>query len=354
VRNFVSRTGLLTAVVALSVLLACEGSQQARNPGALPTGVKDIAPRLNASTYVAHGDLLERQGNFEQAILQYRQALELTPDLSAARTRLGITLNKLGRNTEASAEFREAVARTPNAAYLHNNLGFSLYLEGKYAEAETALAQAVKLQPTFRRAHLNRGVVLAKLGRYDDALAAFCLGGAEADAHYNLAVMQADAGRFAAAARSLEQALKLNPELAAARQELKDIARLAAAQEETERAAVAQAAAAEQEMAAAPTASATEDVQMAAAVELAAEPAAPALPAPPADGVNPGAVVLQEIDALLALTSVRTLDEAEYARAHILVALFDEIAAQLPSNPPLNESSVCHLKDVLDRLNTPN
>ncbi len=239
-RKLVTRTGLgLTA--ALVAVSACVSSTQHNNPGALPTPkVGEVSPRLNASTYVAHGHLLERQGHFEQAVAQYREALKLTPGLVAARNRLGITLNKLGRHREASAEFRAALECEPTAAYLHNNLGFSLYLQGEYEAAEQALARAVELEPSFRRAHMNRGLVLAKLGRYEEALAAFSLAGPQEEAFFNLAIVQTQVGHYADAARALEQALAINPKFDAARQQLREIARLAAA-EEAERVAATEA-----------------------------------------------------------------------------------------------------------------
>lgn len=236
-----TQTGLTLIGALLLGLAACESTNQVKNaPGALPSAQTDVAPRLNASTYVAHGHLLERQGNFEQAAHQYRQALSLTPESGAARNRLGITLNKLGRHDEATDEFHRAISQDPGAAHLHNNLGFSLYLAGKYAEAEKAFARAVELQPTFRRAHMNRGLVLAQLERNDEALAAFRMAGDEADAYYNLAVVQTQLGQYAEAARMLEQALRADPEFADARQQLREISRLAAA-EEAEEAALAEA-----------------------------------------------------------------------------------------------------------------
>jgi tetratricopeptide (TPR) repeat protein len=224
--------GGLTIVVLVTLGVgACQSSRPPTNPGALPVARGDAAPRLNASTYVAHGHLLEQQGEWEQAVTQYRQALQIAPDLLTARVRLGITLNKLGRHAEASTEFRAAIARDGTAAFLHNNLGFSLYLEGKYDEAEQALAHAVELQPSFRRAHMNHGLALARLGRYDEALAAFFLAGTRADGYYNLAVLQTEAGDYAEAAQALQNALGLNPEFDDAREQLRQVARLAAAQE---------------------------------------------------------------------------------------------------------------------------
>jgi Flp pilus assembly protein TadD len=234
-----SRICIALAAGTLLLLPACDSTQPKTQPGALPIARTDVEPRLNASTYVAHGNLLEQQGNLEQAIVQYQEALKLTPDLLAARNRLGIVLNRLGRNDEATAEFRIALAKQPHAAHLHNNLGFSLYLEGKLVEAEQEFARAVELQPAFRRAHMNRGLALGKLGRFEEARAAFLLACDAADAHYNIAILQSDAGQFANAARSLEQALTANPNFTAAREQLRVIARLAAEKEDAERLAAA-------------------------------------------------------------------------------------------------------------------
>jgi Flp pilus assembly protein TadD len=155
-----------------------------------------------------------------------------------------VTLNKLGQHAEASEEFRQALAAHPQSAQVHNNLGFSLYLEKRYEEAERELARAVELQPNFRRAQMNRGLALGKLGRYEEALTAFTLASSEADAYYNLAIVQTEAQHYAEAARALERALVLNPDFADARQQLRDVSRLAAA-EETKRAEAAAASEAE-------------------------------------------------------------------------------------------------------------
>lgn len=232
------RIGLLAAGLALLAVSACQTSQQERNaPGALPGSNAAVTPRLNASTYAAHAELLERRGDYERAAAQYYKALELSPDLVAARNRLGVTLNKLGRHGEASAEFRRALLRAPQEAYLHNNLGFSLYLENQFEAAERELVRALDLQPDFRRARMNLALVLARSGRYDQAIAEFARAGTEADAYYNVAIIQAEAGRYADAARSLDRALQLAPDLAVAREQLREIARLAAEQEAVEQAA---------------------------------------------------------------------------------------------------------------------
>lgn len=223
---------LIIGVLALAV--GCQEPAQRTSPGALPRPpVGSIEPRINATTYFAHGHLLERQGQFERAVVQYRKALRLRPQFLSARNRLGITLNKLGRHFEASDEFRRAIADYPNLAYLHNNLGFSLYLEERYAEAEAALQRALELKPDFARAHMNRALVLARLERFDEAYSELLAAGNEADACFNMGMILTEAGRYAEAAQYLETALALRPDFEAARRQLRSVARLAAAVAQT-------------------------------------------------------------------------------------------------------------------------
>ncbi len=228
------RIGTAGVALAALALAACQSTAPHESSGAASPGPS--GPRLNAATYIAHGHLLERQGHLEPAAEQYRRALAQTPDSVAARNRLGITLTKLGRPAEAAEQFRAALARAPEA-YLYNNLGFSLEQAGQLHEALAALDDALELQPAFPRAHMNRGLVLGRLERDAEALAAFALAGPEADAHFNLGVVQAEGQRYAAAAHSFERALQLAPDMTAAWEQLRAVARLAAAETAVEPAA---------------------------------------------------------------------------------------------------------------------
>src|SRR5262245_5026360 len=107
--------GIATACLLLACWVGCQAPFQMANPfqtakaksmpGELPANIDQAAqPRLTATTYFAHGHLLERQGQFEQAAAQYRAALKLQPEFTSARNRLGITLNKLGKHAEATQE----------------------------------------------------------------------------------------------------------------------------------------------------------------------------------------------------------------------------------------------------------
>ncbi len=234
------RVWLATAGICLAFCTSCNQPPQKTTLGNLPgPTVNDLEPKVNATTYFAHGHLLERQGQLERAVVQYRKAVTLQPDFLSARNRLGITLNKLGRHAEATTEFQQAITNHAELAYLHNNLGFSLYLQGKYAEAQAALERALTLKPDFPRAHLNRALVLARLERFDDAFSELMQVGSEADACFNMGILLTEAGQFAHAARYLESALALRPNFDAAQQQLREVSRLAAEAEVRQTAPVA-------------------------------------------------------------------------------------------------------------------
>lgn len=231
-KSCMNRALRLSVLLTAAGVLGCQQTQTETNaPGALPARARGETPRLNATTIFAHAHLMERQGEFARAAVQYRSALQDLPDFVAARNRLGITLNKLGRHSEATQEFLIILDKNPNLAYVHNNLGFSYYLEGNYPAAHTAFSRALELRPDFPRARMNRGVALAKMGRFAEALEDFQSACTEADAYFNLAMIQSEATLYADAARSLELALRVNPKLEVARVQLREVARLVAQQE---------------------------------------------------------------------------------------------------------------------------
>lgn len=234
------KNGSLRRSLLLSAaLLGCQGcsdsNQQVKTaPGALPSGQFSRADRtheIHATTYFAHGHLLERQGAFDRAVEQYVEALKAKPDFVICENRLGITLNKLGRHAEASEHFRKAIALSSGLAHLHNNLGFSLYLEAKYEEAERSLARALELKPGFGRARMNHGITLAKLGKYNEAFSEMRTTTNAADAAFNMGMLLTEAGRYADAAKYLEAALAAKPNFEAARAQLNELSRLAAAED---------------------------------------------------------------------------------------------------------------------------
>ena len=99
---------------------------------------------------IAHVNLafaLDRQGRFDEALAEYREALRLQPRSYEIHNSFGDLLGKMGRPDEALAEYREAIRLKPKIPFLHNNLGTGLARLGRFDEAMNAFTNAARLGP---------------------------------------------------------------------------------------------------------------------------------------------------------------------------------------------------------------
>lgn len=177
-------------------------------------------PRILPETHYAAGRVFEQQGSPEKAAEQYRKAIAVNHNYTAAYARLGLMLSIAGEHEQAIEAFSKAVELKPGSAILQNNLGFEyLYVEN-WDLAEQHLRQATKLDPRLPQAHINLGILLGRTERYEPALASFRKVLPEPDAHYNLGLLHRAQGRYALASESFQRVLTINPEFTAARRQL--------------------------------------------------------------------------------------------------------------------------------------
>lgn len=218
----------LGLVLSLAASIGCEdqaaktqdwfGSHQKASNDTTPAFPTN--PKIPPKTHYAAGRLLERRGDFEGAISQYRRAIAMNADYVDAWNRLGATLDRVGQFNEADAAFTEAIIIQPDEAYLRNNLAFSYMLQRRWADAEAELRNALLLDPQFTRAQVNLGLVLAKQQRYDEAQRTFLGALPETDAHYNMGLIYREQGLGAQAKASFSRALALDPQFEAAQTQL--------------------------------------------------------------------------------------------------------------------------------------
>jgi len=173
-----------------------------------------------AEAYYSLGNGLRRQGNLDEAIACYQQALQVKPNYVEARVNLGAAFREQGNFAAAVACYQQALRLNPNFAEVHYNLGNTLQSLGSLDEAVTCYRQAVRLNPGFAAARINLGLALRELGRLDEALASFHqalrLNPNFAEAHYNLGNTLQCQGRLEEAAVCHRRALELKPDYAEA------------------------------------------------------------------------------------------------------------------------------------------
>jgi len=98
--------------------------------------------------YYARGITHEREDRWESAEVDFRQALELSPDQPLVLNYLGYSLvEKRMKLDEALDMIERAVRRRPNDGYITDSLGWVLYRLGRFDEAVPHMERAVELMP---------------------------------------------------------------------------------------------------------------------------------------------------------------------------------------------------------------
>jgi TolB-like protein/Flp pilus assembly protein TadD len=111
----------------------------------------------------AYGDLTALPRGLDAA----HKAIEIDPQLGAAREALALNLQQMGRLQEALAEYRRAVAIDPSNTDVLSDASFGESTSGRYDEALTHASRALALVPNTPVPYYHVGVPLVLLD--DDA-----------------------------------------------------------------------------------------------------------------------------------------------------------------------------------------
>ena len=130
-----------------------------------------------------------------------------------ARNTLGTILQALGNRALAHDEYVRALEIDPSAAYALNNLCYGYTLEGETSKAIAACEQALKLQPELTAARNNLGLAHATAGDTTAAQQAFASAGDRAAALYNTGIVHLAQRHFSSAVEAFQAAHALRPEM---------------------------------------------------------------------------------------------------------------------------------------------
>ncbi len=186
-----------------------------------PDGLLQIsAPAVDIYNKFTHARELNKKGQYEAAIPEWKQLVESNPDDYRVHHNLGIALVERGRFDEGIAEYEKALELYPESAMTQSNLGFALASRGRLDEALRHLKRAVELDPALAEAHNNLGNVLASQGQVDQAIPEFQkaleISPEFAEAHNNLGNALASRGQLDQALQEFEKAVEINPSFVAA------------------------------------------------------------------------------------------------------------------------------------------
>jgi tetratricopeptide (TPR) repeat protein len=155
------------------------------------------------------------RGQLDEAMAEYRRAIELDPKWAPAHERLGMYWEARDRLDEAMAEYRRAIELDPKGGAAHFRLGRCWEARGRLDEAMAEYRRAIELDPEKAPAHYQLGVCWQARGRLDEAMAeyrrAIELDPGGGLGHEILAEALLRSGRFAEARTAVRRALDVLP-----------------------------------------------------------------------------------------------------------------------------------------------
>jgi tetratricopeptide (TPR) repeat protein len=113
------------------------------------------------------------RGNYEEATIEYRKVLALTPNDAVVHNKLGIAYQTLGRYGPARREYDQALALRPGYPEAWNNVGTLEQARGRFKQAIAAYRKAVEIKPALATPWKNMGSAFLALGRVQEGLSAY-------------------------------------------------------------------------------------------------------------------------------------------------------------------------------------
>ena len=158
---------------------------------------------------------LADRGWLDEAIKEFKKAIELDPNSAHAHDNLATVYSEKKLYREALREYLTALELEPDSATAHYNLACFLATHGQEMAVEE-YKEAIEHDPEYPDAHLNLGMTYADMDKREEAVAEFKtaieLDPADPLARHELAAMLMDDGDYRQAIAQLNEVVRLEPE----------------------------------------------------------------------------------------------------------------------------------------------
>jgi tetratricopeptide (TPR) repeat protein len=179
--------------------------------GPAPVKKDDLPDDQLLKLALVAGDEFMKQGHDAEAIQQFERARRLDAKAPVAR-KLARLYERQGQFSQALAEYKLALEQSPQDADLCNDVGYCYFQMGNYVQAEHWLKRSRNLKSGHARASVNLGMAVGMQNRHAEALRLFQEVLSPADAYSNLAFVYLKQGRRTEAIEAYQQALLLQPD----------------------------------------------------------------------------------------------------------------------------------------------
>ena len=183
----------------------------------------DLYPESD-ETWFSLGACLFALGRYAEELVCYDRALQYNPGMQKALINKGSTLHRLGRFKDALETLDKVLKINYRLEKVHNNRGATLHSLGKLSEALQSYNRAIELRHDYVEAWMNKGSLLYEMGKVGEAFESFTqmtqIRPELPKGWYLRGLAARKTGNISQAKASFEQALRLDPDFYEARRAL--------------------------------------------------------------------------------------------------------------------------------------
>lgn len=172
-------------------------------------------PNKQKLNYLNSGEQYLKRGEYQAAVIQFRNAIALDPKFAAAHYQLAQTYLGLNNRDAALAELQQTVTLDPGNSEAQLELAPLLLAHHAYEQSQAALSKVLKNDPNNAKAHAELGEKYAATRDTEHAILelqkAIDLDPTRIEYYSSLAALRVSLGEGAAAEATYEDAIKRNP-----------------------------------------------------------------------------------------------------------------------------------------------
>ena len=160
------------------------------------------------------GKIYENTGKLDEALAEYRRAVELNSLSIIASYHIGKIYMLQGKYGEAEAGYKRVIDRMPSFWLGYSGLGELYFSQGKFREAAEQFQKMIDRMPDNPLGYEDLGAAYAQMGKYDKAIEVFKKGLSikpSPEVWSNLGGVYMFVGDNAKAVDAMSKAVELNP-----------------------------------------------------------------------------------------------------------------------------------------------
>lgn len=132
-----------------------------------------LSELAKAQEYFQKGMNYYKEKQYDEAIAEFKKALEINPNFAEGFYVLGYTYCSIGSNQEALTYFQNAIKIAPNYTDAYNGMAYALSVLGRYDESIDYYKKTLQIDENNLGALNGLGYAYASTGKSDEAVSYF-------------------------------------------------------------------------------------------------------------------------------------------------------------------------------------